>query len=328
MSYLLPFFVLFLQSMFRTQNLSQILSQLVVILPPSPLLTPPDTPCPPASDELPLPPLSGNLEPDADAFFDSAGRSTSSLGDAFSRVAANDFNLPSLPYYSASPPTSAPFDSSTFTLSPPSSSHPAKLRTSIRHHGDNAGRASSLGVDRPSATLSGNDVPVSGSSDSNDSSFESADRAPIAYSNGTADLNDTFHLDSQHMEGTIRPSKRVSNGYSYGFSPAVASQRFASSSTGREGRDGGEGASHASLLSTTDGRARRAPQYELPHVRDSALSRALANTESGKRVAQSATQSNTARSPSAAAIPVSINGAPDEGDTIISARWDHSLSGR
>ncbi|KAJ4501018.1 hypothetical protein C8R41DRAFT_280918 [Lentinula lateritia] len=314
--------------MFRTQNLSQILSQLVVILPPSPLLTPPDTPCPPASDELPLPPLSGNLEPDADAFFDSAGRSTSSLGDAFSRVAANDFNLPSLPYYSASPPTSAPFDSSTFTLSPPSSSHPAKLRTSIRHHGDNAGRASSLGVDRPSATLSGNDVPVSGSSDSNDSSFESADRAPIAYSNGTADLNDTFHLDSQHMEGTIRPSKRVSNGYSYGFSPAVASQRFASSSTGREGRDGGEGASHASLLSTTDGRARRAPQYELPHVRDSALSRALANTESGKRVAQSATQSNTARSPSAAAIPVSINGAPDEGDTIISARWDHSLSGR
>ncbi|KAJ3886249.1 hypothetical protein GG344DRAFT_57825 [Lentinula edodes] len=130
------------------------------------------------------------------------------------------------------------------------------------------------------------------------------------------------------MEGTIRPSKRVSNGYSYGFSPAVSQQRFASSSTGREGRDGGEGANHGSLLSTTGGRARRAPQHELPHVQDSALSRALANTESRKRVAQSATQSNTARSPSATVIPVSINGAPDEGDTIISARWDHSLSGR
>ncbi|KAF8829925.1 hypothetical protein HHX47_DHR2000266 [Lentinula edodes] len=310
------------------KNLSQILSQLVVILPPSPLLTPPDTPRPLASDDLPFPPLSGNLEPGADAFFDSARRSTNSLGDAFSRVVANDFNLPSLPHYSASPPTSAPFDSSAFTLSPPSSSRPAKLRTSIRHHGDGAGRASSSGVDRPSATLSGNDVSVSGSSDSNNSSLESADRAPIAYSDGTADLNDTLHLDSQHMEGTIRPSKRVSNGYSYGFSPAVAQQRFSSSSTGREGRDGGEGANHGSLLSTTGGRARRAPQYELPHVQDSALSRALANTGSRKRVAQSATQSNTARSPSATVIPVSINGAPDEGDTIISARWDHSLSGR
>ncbi|KAJ3733230.1 hypothetical protein DFJ43DRAFT_995727 [Lentinula guzmanii] len=69
-------------------------------------------------------------------------------------------------------------------------------------------------------------------------------------------------------------------------------------------------------------------------MRGSALSRALADPQSGKqspRIAYSASQNTTGRIRSAStttAIPASINGAPDEGDTIVSARWDHSFNGR
>ncbi|KAJ3795406.1 hypothetical protein GGU11DRAFT_747082 [Lentinula aff. detonsa] len=294
--------------MFRPQSLSQILSQLVVILPPEPLPTPPATPV--SSD----PHL---YEPVTDIFSDSAGRSRSSFGDAFSRAVANSPNLPDSSHHLDPLPTTTTSNSTTFALSSSTPSRPVKARTSIRR------------IAKEGATIS-----LRNTSDYNDTSLESADRAPIAYSDSATDLNDTLHFDSQYMEGTIRPSKRISNGYRYGFSPAEPQFDSSVVRAARAGNEDREGAGHGNLSSTASGRARRAPQYEKSDMRGSALSRALADPQSGKqspRIAHSASQNTTGRIRSAStttAIPASINGAPDEGDTIVSARWDHSFNGR
>ncbi|KAJ3730564.1 hypothetical protein C8R42DRAFT_11268 [Lentinula raphanica] len=315
--------------MFRPQSLSQILSQLVVILPPSPLPTPPATPHPLPSSSYPLSPssLDGHNGLIADLFSNSAGRSGNSLGGVFSRESTNS-DTSDRPHKlaSASQSTSSASSSSTKPRG-------VKTKNSKGRQTSSASRAAFMVEEGPSSSGS---AAIAPKGNINDSSPESADRSPIAYSDDIADLNDTLYLDPQRMEGTVRPSRRVSSGFSYGFSPVVPQSDALghTSRTGSKYPDSPSNHGHLSSNDTAFARARRVPQYEQSHVQGSALSRALADPQTLKqppRIAHSAVQSPSGRvrsSTSTTAIPASINGAPDEGDVIVSARWDHSLPGR
>lgn len=252
--------------MFRAQNLSQFLSQLVVVLPPSPLPTPPASPLD---------------DSDTDIFYDfSAGHSNKNfLGDAFSRASPTA--------------TTMPIPSAAAPRSPGSSSSSSvRARTTV----------ASGSIESPVSDVH---APV----------------GTIAYSDRVADLNDSsFDMDPQHMEGTIRPSRRVSSGYGHGHGYGYPVDEM--------DMDFGNAAAASQGSGRT--RPRRAPQYEQSTIRGgSGISRAMAQPESGRQPQsqQRIPQYERTGAPRPA-IPVSINGAPDEGDPILSARWDYGLNGR
>ncbi|KAF9070367.1 hypothetical protein BDP27DRAFT_1323920 [Rhodocollybia butyracea] len=143
--------------------------------------------------------------------------------------------------------------------------------------------------------------------------FQSSDRAcpPAEHTADSDELSPDHGPDSQH---TIRPS-RVSSGYEYGYGAPPSVEDLGADSAGAAVR--GDSA-----------RGRRvAHQYDQSTIRansGSGLSRAMARPNP---MIQPQLQRHGAR-PSTTTIPVSVNGAPDQGDTISSARWDCSLNGR
>ncbi|KIK57237.1 hypothetical protein GYMLUDRAFT_247197 [Collybiopsis luxurians FD-317 M1] len=324
--------------MFCTRNISQDLSHLVVILPSSPLPTPPDTPHSASSSSTSstptfrhshsLPPLVGDTK-----MFDAVADIDLSLFG--SAAGEHGFTRP------GSATSGSPFS----------------FGSAASHSPITATVAAPIAVSSPRASLTPTDIDAPNGSDvvsgvrvnsfstrtrtTSDphkvKSIESADRsspAAIAYLDSDRaidtvnDLSLDLDSDSQHigMEGTIRPSRRVSSGYGYGF-PASPKPGMSDASHGDVHGDA------AGLSAVIRARAHRAPQYDQSTVRGgSALSRAMAQPESGRqaqRIPQSQLSSGgSGRVRSTTAIPVSINGAPDEGDIIVSARWDHGVDGR
>ncbi|KAF5385645.1 hypothetical protein D9757_005561 [Collybiopsis confluens] len=243
-------------------------------------------------------------------------------------------NLPGPSTLNGSPFSLAPFPSysNPFDAASPTSISRSNSRVMDIETRDSAGGGGDPYVNSPSArtrTIKSTPQEVEFT--------ESGDRAPQgAYSSedrtsGTVnDLSINLDSDSQQMgmEGTIRPSKRASTGYGYGL--PMDDDKHGLSDTVRGVAHGDVARSSAA---SSRAPAHRAPQFDQPTTRgSSALSRAMAQPEPGRqaqRIPQyepSAGASSRARSTSA--IPVSINGAPDEGDTIVSARWDHGVNGR